>query len=149
MALTNAPKKVERARGKLGLASDERIDAGCSTMPRGGVRQFVARTGVRGVAGSLLAHAASRGTVATQGLADRYLPGQNYLIATDRRLFMVSVNPMGRPQEIVSEWAPHEVHSIEVGSGMLSHPMTVRFSDGSVLELDGERASDPRSMIHP
>lgn len=152
MPLTDVPKKIVRARSKLRLPSHEQILAGCSTMPRGGMRRHLAGAAVRGAVGPLGfgafggmdgKHRAEAG-----GVADRYVGGQNFLVSTDLRLMMIKVNHLGRAGDFASHWAWGEVTAISVEHGKLTHPMTINFYDGSVLELDGERGSNPHSLAY-
>ena len=147
MALINVAKKIEKARTGLDMDPDERIVAACTTNPKGAMKRSVA-VGLGGVVGAAIA---SRGTSSDEptgpGLADRFVPGQNALVLTDRRVFLAKLSAMtGKPKEIVAQWARDDVAAIAVEETKLSYPMTITFSDGSAVEVEGAKGTDPRSL---
>ncbi len=147
MALINVAKKIEKARSGLGMPTDEQIVAACTTNPKGTMKRGVA-AGIGGVVGAAIA---TRGGTAAEpgepGLADRFVAGQNAMVLTDRRLFLAKLSALtGKPKEIVAEWARPEVVAISVEETKLAYPMTVTFIDGTLVEIEGAKGTDPRAL---
>ena len=147
MALINVVKKIEKARSGLGMQPGESIVAACTTNPKGTMKRGVA-VGIGGVVGAALATrgSANAGT-ADSGLAERFVPGQNALVLTDQRLFLANLSALtGKPKAIVAEWTRAEVAAISVEENKLSYPMEITFADGSTVDFEGAKGTDPRSL---
>lgn len=52
----------------------------------------------------------------------------------------------GSPKELLASWTHDEVVSITVDDGTLAYPFTVVFADGSAVQVEGAKGSDPRSV---
>lgn len=146
MPLVNVKKKVAKAGAKVGLEPGEQVLAGCTTNPSGTMKRMMARE-----AGGLVAAAIvdrNQGDASAPGaLADRFVAGQNFVVVTDRRVLLIKMGVMtGAPKELLASWAHAEVAAITVDSGTLAHPFTVTFSDGSAVQVEGARGSDPGSV---
>ena len=151
MPLVNVVKKIEKARADLGIGPDERVLAGCTTNPKGTMTRMTA-TQLGGIAGALVADRANRKAEPlgsdTDGLAAAFVPGQNFLVLTNRRLLLVKMGAMnGRPKELLAEWPRDQVADIVVEEGRLAYPMTVVFSDATAVRIEGAKGSDPKSLV--
>ena len=147
MPLVNVVKKVEKARQSIGLIDGERVVAGCTTNPKGTVSRMTARQ-LGGLIGAVAADRfvgdANRDDV---GLAERFVPGQNFLVVTTHRVLLISMSALsGKPKELLAQWLRHEVADITVEEGRLAHPMTVVFADGTGVQVEGAKGSDPKSV---
>lgn len=152
MALINVKKKVEKAGDAIGLLPGEQVEAACTTNPKGSVKRM-AFTQSAGLIGAAVAAATDRKSsdgdveLAADALAARYPGGQLFLIVTDQRVLATKVAAMsGKPKELVAEWRRDEVVSIEVEKGKLALPMSIAFSDGSVVNCEGAKGTDPQSL---
>ena len=150
MALINVVKKIEKARGSLGVPADEQIVAACTTNPKGTMKRSVA-VGLGGAVGAAIAARGGKSDGAATnapGLADRFVAGQNALVLTDRRLLLAKLSALtGKPKEVVAEWARADVAAISVEETRLSFPMTITFADATVVEVEGAKGTDPRSLV--
>lgn len=145
MALVNVKKKVEKASDKLGLRPGEHVIAGCTTNPSGTMKKMLSKE----LGGAIGAALAGRGTDAPAdgGLAERFPEGQSFLVLTNERLFVASLSALtGKPKEITAEWSRDEVETIVVEDGRMAMPLTVAFSDGTAVEVEGAKGSDPAQM---
>ena len=147
MALINVTKKIEKARDGLGIQTDEQIIAACTTNPKGMMKRSIA-AGLGGAVGAAIASRGSgQSTESVPGLADRFVAGQHALALTDRRLIQAKLSAMtGKPKEIVAEWARGDVTQIAVEETKLAYPMTIVFRDGSQVEVEGAKGTDPRAL---
>lgn len=148
MALINVVKKIEKARTGLGMQANETIVAACTTNPRGTMKRGVA-LGVGGVVGAAIAaRGSSPANTDDSGLAERFVPGQNALVLTDQRLFLANLSALtGKPKTIVAQWNRSEVAGISVEETKLAYPMTITFADGTTVEVEGAKGTDPRSLV--
>lgn len=147
MPLVNVKKKVEKAGAKAGLEPGELVLAGCTTNPSGTVTRMMARelSGVVGAA--VLGDRNGEDQSVAGGLADRFVPGQNFVVVTDRRVLLIAMSTLtGKPKELLAAWDRAEVTAIEVGRGKLALPFTIRFTDCSAVQVEGAKGSDPRSV---
>ena len=147
MALINVAKKIEKARSGLDMAASETIVAACTTNPKGSMKRSLAVN----IGGAVGAAIAERGTDAAEpglpGMADRFVAGQHALVLTGERLFQAKLSAMtGKPKEIVAEWPRQDVVQISVEETKLAYPMTIVFVDGSAVEVEGAKGTDPRSL---
>lgn len=146
MPLVNVKKKVAKAGEKVGLQPGEEVLAGCTTNPSGTMKRMMAKE-----AGGLVAAAAldrSQGDATAAGaLADRFVAGQNFVVVTDRRVLLIKMGMMtGSPKELLASWTHAEVTAITVTPGKLAHPFVISFADGSAVQVEGARGSDPGSV---
>ena len=152
MPLVNVVKKIDKARDALDLDPNERVLAGCTTNPKGTVSRMTAQQ-VGGLAGALVADRAARRAESsapsdTTGLAGEFVPGQNFLVLTDRRLLLVKMSAMtGKPKELLASWSRSDVSDVAVEEGRLAYPMTIVFSDGTAVNVEGAKGSDPKSLV--
>lgn len=151
MPLVNVVKKIEKARSDLGLAPGEQVLAGCTTNPKGTMTRMTAQQ-LGGIAGALVADRKARradDAVSDEiGLAAAFVPGQNFLVLTDHRLLLVKMSAMtGKPKELLASWTRGELADIVVEEGRLAYPMTVVFSDGTAVRVEGAKGSNPKSLV--
>jgi len=151
MALVNVVKKVEKARDDLGLLPGEEVLAACTTNAKGSMKRMAIMGGIGGAVGAGIAAASDRkkdgGDVAVDSMAARYPGSQLFLVVTDRRMLATTVGAMsGKPKELVAEWSRDELSSIEVERGKLASTVTITFADGSAVECESPRATDPESL---
>ncbi len=145
MALVNVKKKIEKSAEKLGLGPDETVIAGCTTNPSGTMKKMLTKE-LGGVIASSIAGQAAEADVDT-GSAARFPTGQLFLVLTSERLFAAKLSAMtGKPKEIVAEWSRSEVEAIIVEDGKLSMPVTIVFSDGTAVQIEGAKGSDPAAL---
>ncbi len=143
MALINVKKKVEKAAGKLGI--DEPVAAACTTNPAGTMKKMLSRE-LGGVLGSAIAGSNATADPET-GMASQFPNGQHFLVLTDERLIITSVSLMsGKPKEIVAEWPRDQVVAIQVEKGRMAAPLTVAFADGTAVQVEGAKGTDPGSV---
>ena len=144
MALINVKKKVEKASDKLGIS--EEVAAACTTNPAGTMKRMLSKE-LGGALGSAIS--GSNGSVedADSGLAGQFPSGQHFLVLTDDRLLVTSMSVMtGKPKEIVAEWPRENVVAIEVEKGRMAAPLTVAFTDGTAVQVEGAKGTDPASV---
>ena len=99
------------------------------------------------VVGSAVAGRGGGGVENQPGLADRVPEGQLFLVLTDQRLFVASVSARsGKPKEVVAEWARTEVTGIEVEKGRMASPLTIEFADGSAVQVEGAKGTNPEGV---
>ena len=145
MALINVKKKVEKSAEKLGFLPGETVVAGCTTNPSGTMKKMLSKE-LGGVIGSALASKGGE-LPADGGLAERFPSGQHFLVVTNERLLAASVGAMtGKPKEIVAEWARKDVASIVVEDGKMASPMTIAFVDGTAVQVEGAKGTDPAAI---
>lgn len=149
MPLVNVVKKVDKAREAIGLAEGEGVVAGCTTNPKGTVSRMTARQ-LGGLLGAVAADRfGSSPAIDETGLAERFVPGQNFLVVTTHRVLLVSMGSFsGKPKDLVGQWRRDEVAYITVEEGRLAHPMTIVFVDGTAVQVEGAKGSDPKSVAH-
>lgn len=146
MALINVKKKIEKARGTIGIADDEVVEAACTTNPAGTVKRMMARE-LGGAIGSAVAGRGGDAESVEGGAADAFVDGQNFLALTDKRLLLVKVGTMtGKPKELLAEWPRDHVAAIEVEDGRMALPFTIAFADGTAVAVEGAKGTDPRSV---
>jgi len=146
MALVNVKKKVEKSGDKLGLRQGENVIAGCTTNPSGTMKKMLSKE-LGGVVGSALASRGDGSAPADGGLAERFPSGQHFLVLTDQRLFAASLSALtGKPKEIVADWDRTDVETVVVEDGKLAMPLTVAFSDGTAVQVEGAKGSDPGQL---
>ncbi len=147
MALVNVKKKVEKAGDKLGLRPGETVIAGCTTNPKGTIKHMIAKE-VGGIAGAAMAGRGEGTQAPTEGtLGSRFPSGQRFLVVTDQRVFTCALSALtGSPKTIDAEWERSEIESLSVEKGRMSSPLTIVFSDGSAIEVEGAMGSDPASL---
>ena len=81
-------------------------------------------------------------------MADRFVAGQNALVLTDQRLLLAKMSALtGKPKTIVAQWDRTEVAQVSVEETRLAYPMTITFADGSVVDVEGAKGTDPRSLV--
>lgn len=150
MALINVKKKIEKASDKLGLGPGEQVVAACATNPSGTVKKMVGFQlgGVVGMAVAAKAGAKTEPETADgSGLAERFPEGRNFLVVTDQRLIVASMSAMsGNPKELVAEWDRGEVTSITVEKGRMASPLSIAFSDGSGVQVEGAKGTNPEAL---
>ena len=145
MALVNVVKKVNKKAQSLGIA--EQVVAGCTTNPTGTMKRSVA-----GSVGGLVGVAAAGGFSSDPsddrpGLAAGFPKGRHFLVLTDSRLLVTSVSVLsGAPKEIVAEWPRTDIAEITVETGRLASPLTISFTDGSAVEVEGAKGTNPESL---
>ena len=147
MPLVNVKKKIEKANSdKTGIRPGESVLEACTTNPSGTMKRMLSKE-LAGVVGSLAASGSSGGAPAGGGLADRFVEGQHFIVLTDQRLLLVKNSALtGKPKELVAEWNLDEVASITVEKGKMADPFTVMFSDGSGVQVEGARGTDPAAV---
>ncbi len=151
MALINVAKKIEKARDDLGLLPGEEVLAACTTNAKGSMKRMAIMGGIGGAVGAGIAAASDRkkggGDVEADAMAARYPGSQLFLVVTDRRLLATTVGAMsGKPKELAAEWRRDELSSIEIERGKLAHTITINFADGSAVECESPRGSDPETL---
>ncbi len=150
MPLVNVVKKIDKARNELGIDTNERVLAGCTTNPKGTVSRMTAKQ-LGGVVGALVADRVARvddSDVATSGLASAFVAGQNFLVLTDQRMLLVKMGAMtGKAKELVASWDRSDLADVIVEEGRLAYPMTIVFGDGSAVKVEGAKGSDPKSLV--
>lgn len=144
MALVNVAKKIEKKRDELGLGENERVLAACTTNPKGTMK----RLAIGGAVGAIVAHrAGGRGDNADTGLAERYADHQSFLVVTDQRLLQIGVSTLtGKPKQVSGQWQRSEIAQIAVEDGRLAYPMTITFVDGSGVQVEGARGTNPSAL---
>lgn len=149
MALINVVKKVKKAGSeKTGIRPGEDILAACTTNPAGTVNKMVSKE-VAGIVGAMIGDRARSGDADLPGggLAERFVNGQNFVVLTDQRLLLMSMSAMsGKPKELLAEWNRDELASIKVDKGTLACPFTISFVDGSAVQVEGAKGTNPRSV---
>ena len=146
MPLVNVKKKVEKARSKLGLDPGEEILGGCTTNPTGQFSRLLAWQ-LGGVIGSLLAERGITQAPADGGLAAQFPSGQSFVCLTDRRLIVTNVSTMtGSPKELLASYDKTDVVAIEVEKGLAAMPLNIAFADGSVVQVEGAKMSNPAGL---
>ncbi|NNC80016.1 MAG: hypothetical protein HKN94_07675 [Acidimicrobiales bacterium] len=148
MALVNVVKKVEKARDKLGLQPGEVVIAGCTTNPSGTMKKMLAKE-LGGVLGSAVASRGGGTDVEPENsMASQFPSGQHFLVLTNTRLFCTNVGAFsGNPKEIVQEWPRHAVVGLAADSGRMAVPLTLAFSDGTAVQVEGAKGSNPNSIV--
>lgn len=145
MALVNVKKKIEKSAANLGMRPEEIVIAGCTTNPSGTMKKMLARELGGAVAGALAGR--SDATSVDGGSAARFPDGQHFLVLTNERLFAAKVSALtGKPKEIVADWYRSEVESIIVEDGKLAKPLTIIFTDGTAVQVEGAKGSDPAAL---
>jgi predicted amino acid dehydrogenase len=148
VALVNVKKKIEKASDKLGFSPGESVVAACGTNPKGTVNKMFARE-MGGLAGSAAAGKTGKATESEAGLASRFPAGQMNLVLTDRRLFVASVSAMsGKPKEVVAEWDRSDVVDIHIEKGLLASPLSITFSDETVVLIEGAKGTNPAALAN-
>lgn len=143
MALINVKKKIEKAAGSLGIA--EPIEAACTTNPSGTMKRMVGAQ----VGGAIGAALTARGGSADPetGMAAQFPTGQHFLVLTSSRLILTKVGAMtGKPKEIVAEWPRADVVGIEIEKGKMADALTIGFSDGTVVQVEGAKGTNPAAL---
>ncbi|NNE72698.1 MAG: hypothetical protein HKN26_03470 [Acidimicrobiales bacterium] len=147
MALVNVKKKIEKAADDLGLRSGETVLAACTTNPSGTMTRMLSRE----LGGALTAAVAGKvgGSVQNpdEGMASEFVDGQNFLALTSERLLLVKVGVWtGKAKELLAEWPRTDVAAIQVDSGRLAHPLIIAFSDGTAVQVEGAKGTDPGAV---
>ena len=140
MALVDVGKKIDKARDKLGLPADEEILAACMANPRGTVGAMA----VGGLAGAAIRAKIDKraAEAADGGIAASWPGGRNMLAITSQRLVLCKVSVMsGKPTEISAAWPHADIDLIEIQKGKTAYPFSVVFTDGSVAQGEGAKAS--------
>lgn len=146
MALVNVKKKVEKARDKLGLQPGEEVLGGCTTNPKGNMKRLMAWQ-LGGAIGAAIAARGNGDAPADGGIAARFPSAQSFVCLTDQRLVVTSVALMsGSPKELTAEFSKAEVAAIEVDGGVAAMPITIAFSDGTAVQVEGARMSNPAGL---
>ncbi len=148
MALVNVKKKVEKKAGDLGIP--ESIVAACTTNPSGTMTKMLAKE-LGGVVGAAVAGRSSSGgdspDAPEDGLAGTFPDGKHFLVLTDERLMLTDVSTWtGAPKAVVAEWPRDQIAAIEVESGKLAEPLTIAFTDGTAVQVEGAKGTDPGSV---
>ncbi|MEM7094226.1 MAG: hypothetical protein AAF567_14585 [Actinomycetota bacterium] len=145
--LNNVVKKVEKRRDELGIVRGEDVHAACTTNPKGTVARMTA-TQLGGVAGAVIAGKRGDGVSSdTEGLAARFVDGQNYVVLTSHRMLLFGVSTWtGKPTDLKAQWNRADVAQITVEEGRLAYPMTIVFSDGSAVRIEGAKGTNPKSL---
>ncbi|MGI9607790.1 MAG: hypothetical protein ACR2P0_16805 [Acidimicrobiales bacterium] len=145
MALINVKKKIEKASDKLGIGPDETILAACTTNPAGTMKRMMARE-----LGGAIASAAAGSTAAIAtggGLAETFPNGQMFVAVTSRRVLVAKMNALtGKPKELTAQYPREQVTDIIVDKGRLAAPFTIVFADGTAVQIEGAKGTDPGSV---
>ena len=149
MALVNVKKKVEKAKAEnTGIRPGEVVLAGCTTNPAGTMKKMVAKE-LSGAIGAIASgpKGSEGGAPDGSGMAERFVAGQNFVVLTDQRLLLMKMSAMtGKPKELLAEWNREDVASVVVEKGKLACPFTIMFNDGSGVQVEGAKGSDPHSV---
>ncbi len=140
MALVDIAKKIDKARDKLGIPADEEILVACTANPRGTVGAIA----LGGVAGAAIKSKVDKrkAEAAGEGIAGSWPGGRNLLAITSKRLILCKMSAMsGKPTEMSASWPHSEIALIEVEKGKTAYPFSVVFTDGSVAQAEGAKAS--------
>lgn len=145
MPAINVKKKVEKKAEQLGIT--EPILAACTTNPSGTMSRMLAKE-LGGMAGAALA---GRGETATtnpeDGAAGRFPSGRHFLVATEQRLVLTGVSTWtGSPTSIVAEWRNDQISGISMEKGRLAERLSIAFSDGTAVQVEGAKGTDPGSV---
>ena len=140
MALVDIAKKIEKARGTLGIAGDEEILVACTANPRGTVGAMA----LGGVAGAVIKSKVEKrkAEAAGEGMATSWPGGRHLLAITSKRLLLCKMSAMtGKPTEISASWPHADISMFEVEKGKTAYPFSVFFTDGSIAKGEGAKAS--------
>ena len=144
MALVNVKKKIEKKAEALGIT--EEVHAACTTNPSGTMKRMLARE----LGGAVAAAASGRTATVTnpdQGMASQFAKGQHFLVLTADRLLLTDVSTWtGSPKKIVTEWARRDVQAIQVDKGRMAAPLMIAFSDGTAVEVEGAKGTNPGAL---
>ena len=149
MALINITKKVTKAAGKLGI--DETVEAACTTNPAGTMKVMLAKE-LTGLAGAVMASRSGSGEAmstgnAVAGMADAFPSDRCFLALTQHRLLAISMSAMtGGPKQIIAEWPRADVAALVVEKGTLAAPLQIAFSDGTAVQVEGAKGTDPGGL---
>ncbi len=142
MALINVKKKIEKSANKLGIT--EPVLAACTTNPSGTMKRMLAKE-LGGVIGAAMTPGGA--VDPDNGMASDFPNGQHLLALTETRLLVTSMSALsGKPKEIVAQWPHENISAIEVEDARMSHPMTIVFTDGTALQVEGAKGTNPRSI---
>lgn len=143
MALLNVKKKIEKAADKLGI--DEPVVAACTTNPTGTISRMLTRE--LGLVGGAIAGRSGDATTPADGKAAEFPDGQHFLVLTEQRLLVTDVSTWtGSPKNIVAQWPRADVVAIEAEPGRMDVPLTIAFSDGTAVVVEGARGTDPGAV---
>lgn len=144
MPLVNVKKKIEKASSdKTGIRPGETVLEACTTNPSGTMKRMLSKE-LAGVVGSLASSQSNNNGPEGGGMADRFPEGQHFVVLTDQRLLVVKNSALtGKPKELASEWSLAEIASISVEKGKMADPFTIMFSDGSGVQVEGAKGTDP------
>jgi len=140
MAMVDIAKKIDKARGKLGLPADEEILVAFMANPRG----TIGAAAVGGVVGiAIRAKVDKRAAEAAGGgIAASWPGGRNMMAITSKRLVLCKMSAMsGKPTEISASWPHADIAGFEIEKGKTAYPFSVVFSDGSVAQGEGGKGS--------
>lgn len=150
MPAINVKKKIEKKAEGLGIT--EPVLAACTTNPSGTMTRMLAKE-LGGVAGAAIASRKSGDGASDApadpetGAASRFPTGKHFLVLTEQRLLLTGVSTWtGSPTEIIAEWPRAEVQGIDVESGRLADQLSIAFVDGTGVQVEGAKGTDPGSL---
>ena len=150
MALVNVVTKVEKNRDKLGILPGEVVEAGCTTNPSGTMKKMLAKE-LGGALGSAVAgrNVDEDDTVDPEsGMAADFPEGQHFLVLTNLRVLVTSLSALtGSPKEIVAQWPREHVLGLDAEDGRMAVPLTIAFSDGTAVQVEGAKGSNPKAVV--
>lgn len=147
MALVNVKKKIDKSRDKLGLHPGEQVLGGCTTNPSGTMKRMLARELGGAVAAAMSARGGSGAAPADGGMAKSFPQGQSFVCLTDLRMIVTNVSTMtGSPKAILAEFPKDDVIAVEVEKGLAAMPLNIAFSDGSAVQVEGAKMSNPAGL---
>ena len=147
MALVNVKKKVDKARGKLGLHPGEEVLGGCTTNPSGTMRRMLARELGGAVAAAISSRGGADDVPTDGGCAAAFPQGQSFVCLTDLRMIVTDVSTMtGSPKSILAEYPKDAVIAVEVEKGLAAMPLNIAFSDGTAVQVEGAKMSNPAGL---
>jgi len=139
-------KKVVKAKGGE-LPADEEFTAATFTNPAGEAARSVG-FGVGGVVGGVIAAKSGskredeHGESHRSGMAEGFPRRQLVLALTNRRLLVYSFAQMkGGPKDLIAEYPLADLAGADIEKLKLVYRLVLRFSDGSVVDLDAGRAA--------
>lgn len=146
MAIINIKKKIEKNAAKLRI--DEPVLAACTTNPTGTISRMMTRE--LGAVGAAVAgghRSATEAVDAEHGMAAQFPNGQHFLVLTEQRVLLTDVSLWtGSPKKIVAEWPREAVVALQVDKGRMAAPLTVAFADGTAVQVEGAKGTDPGSL---
>lgn len=143
-------KKIHKKSADL-LEDGEQVRAACVIMAVGQFKKSVAFGAIGGVVGAAVGAAVGgKGEEAEAGsMADSFPDGRQQILAlSDRRWIVFEQSAMSGAAKAIKAWWPLDaIAGVDIEKGRLTSKLDVRFSDGSVAQVESVKGAKPEKLV--